>query len=110
MLKNLLNVPSSKFEWAIWSFSNRTVIAAIRQAIQVQHTVNLTEYVLDPLDLDNPQGFLQNNGQAHRDFNLVLGAQSSDLEEVDIKDRKALEGWIYANYQELYTASSILKI
>lgn len=74
---------------------------------------NLTEYVLYPFDENNKedfQTFLENNSQAHDDFNSQLGLQSSDIEELDPKDEKALTSWIYTSYQELYSASAALKI
>jgi hypothetical protein len=77
---------------------------------QVKPVVNLTEYTLYPISADHFQDFLQNNSQAHDDFNSVLGLQSSDIEELDPKDQNKLQEWIYLNYQEIYSACQKLKI
>lgn len=80
---------------------------------QVKPVVNLPQYVLQPVneqDSNAFQTFLQNNSQAHDDFNSVLELQSSDIEELDPKDRNKLENWVFLNYQELYSACQKLKI
>lgn len=80
---------------------------------QVKPVVNLKEYVLQPVneqDTDDFNNFLQNNAQAHDDFNAVLGLQGSDIEELDIKDQNKLQQWIFLQYQELFSASAALKI
>ena len=109
-LADLLNIPHSIEDWNQFSFNNRNQITAIRQAIKAQKNINLTEYNIDPIDFNHFQDFLENNSQAHDDFNSVLGLQSSDIEELDPKDEKSLSSWIFTQYQELYSASAALKI
>lgn len=80
---------------------------------EVKPVINLTEYVLYPFDETNQedfQTFLENNQQAHNDFNAVLGLQSSDIEELDPKNERQLQQWIFTQYQELFSASAALKI
>lgn len=80
---------------------------------QVKPVVTLTQYVLHPVneqDTNAFQNFLENNQQAHDDFNSELGLQSSDIEELDIKQQNKLEEWIFTQYQELYSACAKLKI
>lgn len=75
--------------------------------------INLTVYQVYPVNLNDPQAvqtFLENNQQAHDDFNGALGLPGVDLEGVDIKDKKQLEAWTFLNYQELYDASAALEI
>jgi len=110
MLAKLLNIPRSQQDWAIWSFNNRDQIARIRGAIQAQFSQNLPDYQLDPINFANFELFLENNQQAHIDFNNVLGAQSSDLLELDPRDLRKLTPWIALNYQELFTASTRLGV
>lgn len=109
----LLNVPQSPEDWEIFAFTNRDQNTQIRQAIKKQHNINLTEYQLYPLDLsskENIQYWLIQNGQAHIDFNSVLGLESQDLYSVDFSDKNQLSAWIYLNWQELQSASSALQI
>lgn len=109
-LADLLNVPRTPEEWEFFSWNNKTQNTAIRQAIKAKNNINLTEYQLHPINFDRFKDFLEANQQAHDDFNSVLGLQSSDIEELDPKDEKKLEQWIFSNYSELRDASSVLKI
>jgi hypothetical protein len=77
---------------------------------EVKPVVNLTEYQLYPINFNRFHDFLENNSQAHDDFNSVLGLQSSDIEELDPKDRNKLQAWIYLNFKELQSACLELKI
>lgn len=109
-LVNLLNVPQTKEEWDIFSFSHRDSHKKIIQAIQAQNTVILSEYELDPINPEDVQGFLNRNQQAHQDMNRALQTQGSDLSEVDLNDPKQLQAWISAHYKEHYDAETELKI
>lgn len=109
-LVDLINVPKNNTDWENFSFANRDQITAIRQAILAQKGVNLTEYELYPINFDNFVEWLEKKQQSHEDFNAALGLQSSDIESVDPKDEKQLTAWIYLQYQELFSASSALKI
>jgi len=77
---------------------------------QVKPVVNLAEYQLEPINFDHFQDFLENNSQAHDDFNSVLGLQSSDIEELDPRDANKLQEWIWQNYSELRDACNKLQI
>lgn len=109
-LVDLLNTPKNEAEWEIYSFSNREQVSEIRQAIKVQKNTILRDYVLYPINFDNIKFWLQNNQQAHLDFNAVLGLQGSDLQDVDIKEPNQLQSWVWINYQELFSASAALHI
>lgn len=104
----LLEVPKDERAWSRFSWSNKVACQEIRQAIQKKFNVNLTEYFLDPIDLKNPQYFLEANSQTHIDFNNVLKLQGADLEEVDVKNPRQLESWIYLNWKELFDAKQAL--
>lgn len=110
MLAALLNIPRNQNDWNIFSFHNRDQISLIRQAVLAQKNITLTDYQLDPINFAAFDQFLQNNQQAHTDFNNALSLQSSDLENMDPKDERQLVAWVFLGYQELYTASAVLKI
>lgn len=110
MLPILLNTPKSVDEWDRFSFHHRTSHDLIRQAIQTQFNVALPDYVLDPIPLNQPLFFLENNQQAHTDFDGILGVQSSDLEDVNLSDERQLQAWIYLHYLEHQTAENTLGI
>lgn len=110
MLANLLVAPRTDQDWSIWSYAHRDQHAIIRQAIQAQLGINLPEYPLDPINFDQLSQFLDWNQQAHDDFNGVLGTQSSNLQQADLKDPGQLEAWIYLHRREHETAANALKI
>ena len=62
------------------------------------------------MNLEAPDIWLQNNQASHTDFNSVLGLQSHDLQEVDLNDADQMATWINQNYQELFDASTVLRI
>jgi hypothetical protein len=109
-LVNLLNVPKTDQDWAVWGFSHKDSHAKIRQAIQKQKALNLTEYVLDPINPQDVQIFLDNNAQTHKDMNAALGTQGSDLQDADLSTEEGLESWIEIHYQEHYDAETALEI
>ena len=110
MLAYLLNTPRTPQEWSIWSYAHRDQEAQIRQAIQAKYGVNLTEYPLDPIALDDFPDFLNWNQRAHNDWNGVLGTQGSDLTQASLTDANQLEAWIYLHRREHETAANILHI
>ncbi len=109
MLASLINVPKSKIDWDRWSLSHRTSHDKIRQAIQARG-VQLQDYQLDPINFQYPEVFLNNNQQTHNEMNAALGSQASDLLEVDLKDDKQLQAWVYLHYLEHQSAELALGI
>ena len=110
MLSALLNVPSSKQDWDIWSYNHRISHDAIRDAIQKQKNVSLIDYQLDPISQDYLQDWLERNQQTHIEMDSAIGAQSSDLTDVDPKQQNQLVAWIWDHYQEHQTAEAALGI
>ena len=110
MLAALLEVPGNVNEWDRWAFHNRTANDLIRQAMQSQKGVALTEYPLYPIDISSPSQWLWWNQLAHQEFLAPLNLQSHDIESADFKNPAELEAWIYLNYKELYDASEALGV
>ena len=109
-LLDLTVVPKDERGWALWTQANRTENARIRAAILQQKGVNLFEFQLDPLNPTAVDQYLDNNAQAHSDFNGALGLQGGDLRDVKFSDPEQLALWIDANYQEVYSAEQALRI
>ena len=110
MLAVLKAVPDGPAELDRWAFHNRAQIDLIRAGIQAQKGVNLTQYQLYPLDLDNPGTWLENNQQAHNDFNAALGTQGADLTEVNFDNANEREAWVWLEHQEHSIAETALGI
>ncbi len=62
--------------------------------------IHLDEYVLDPLDPNNPGGWANQHQAMHNQVNLVLGTSGFDLTQIDWKDEANLAGWIQSNSLE----------
>lgn len=109
---SLLNTPKNSQEWTVWSFNNKQENTRIRQAIfsQSNGSINLPEYVLDPIDFNDESNFLSRNQQAHDDFNGALGLNGVDLEGVDLSDSKQLQSWIFLVWSEINIAQLQLGI
>jgi len=110
MLAALMNVPKTDAEWRQFSYDHRDSHDRIRAAIKKKYGVDLTDYVIDPINPDSLQQFLQDNASLHTDMNGILKSQSSDLLDVDINDPKQLDSWISLNYQEHQNAEQLLGI
>lgn len=108
MLVNLLNIPKSNKDWESWSLSHKLHHDEIRQAIETQKSVNLTQFILDPINKDHE--WLKRNSETHQGMNGVLGLQGSDLDDLDFKNKEQLESWIYAHWLEHSDAAAALKI
>jgi hypothetical protein len=110
VIASLLNVPDTPETWSRWTFALSSDTAEIQQAIQTQLGVMLPTYQLDPLPAFAAQEWLERNQQAHNDFNGALGLQGSDLESVNLKDRRERESWVWLVYRERQAARSALQI
>ena len=108
MLAALLNVPRTDAEWRQFSYDHRDSHDRIRAAILKKYGINLTDYIIDPINENSLQQFLQNNASLHTDMNGVIKSQSSDLLDIDITDPKQLDAWISLNYEEHQNAEQIL--
>lgn len=110
MLAALSNVPKTEEQWRQFSYDHRNSHDKIRAAILKKYGVNLTDYLVDPINQDNIKQFLQNNAALHTDMNSILQAQSSDLLDVDVSNPQQLDSWINLNYQEHQNAEQLLGI
>lgn len=110
MLALLLNMPRSGEDWARWSLHHRFSHDVIRQAIFDQMQINLPQYLLDPIPMNDTKIFLQRNASAHADMNGALGAQGSNLLDANLAEQRELQAWIYLHYLEHQTAETKLKV
>jgi hypothetical protein len=110
MLAALLNTPRTQDDWDRWSWHHLSSHTAIRQAIVAQKKIRLAEYILYPVNFGRLPDFLQANSQSHIDMLGVLGIQSEDLQDVDIRDQRQLQAWSWIHYLDHYNAENALNI
>jgi|SRR5665213_135706 len=99
-IASLINVPKTFQEWQSWSFTHKIQHDAINRAVLAKKSKTLIERILDPINKEVPDVFLQNNSQLHLDICALLGIEGSDLLSVDWQDEKQLGNWIYLHWQE----------
>lgn len=113
MLSWLMTAPTDDIGWGQWSYAHRDQHKLILQAIQKKYGVNLNEYLIDPIDWQNPESFenwLNLNQQYHDDMNSILGLQGSNLQQLDPKDKNQFQAWIYLHRREHESAANKLGI
>ena len=110
MLQALENIPKSRDDWARFSWDHRDSHDRIRAAIKSKFSINLDDYQIDPISPDNFDNFLDNNAELHSGMNGVLRLQSSDLNDVDMKDEAQAIAWFRLHYLEHLYAETVLKI
>lgn len=110
MLAQLMMVPNSPQDWAVWSLHHKLDHDEIQLACNAQLGTKSNQYCLDPIPMDQIQEWLTRNQQSHNEMNGPLGLQGTDLEDVDFNDKRQLEAWIFLHYQEHYSARSKLRI
>jgi hypothetical protein len=110
MLAVLLNVPENADDWNRFSLHHDLDHREIAAAILARGGPRLPTYPLDPILLNDPSQFLENNSHAHTDMNAILGLNSTDLLDVDLADQSQLVSWIALHAQEHQNARQRLKI
>ncbi len=109
-LADLYNVPTTDEERAQWSFAHLAHHRDINQRIYTLIRVALPEYIIDPINIDDPGDWEYQHQLMHDEQNQILGIQGQDLTGVEWKDERLLAGWIFLNSSEHYQASAILGI
>ena len=110
MLPALENFPRTSTDWLRFAWNHRDSHDRIRAAILTKYALNLTDFQIEPINPDSMDLFLQNNSSLHSDMNSTLRLQGSDLQDVDPKDEKQMQGWILLHYQEHVSAEQALGI
>ena len=110
MRARLLDPPRDDLEWQRWGFDHQASHDAIRAAIQAIGGPALAPQVVYPIALGSMRVFLAANQTLHIQMNAVLGQQSSDLEDVDLRDDKQREAWVNVHYAEHFNAEQALGI
>ena len=109
-LADLYNVPGTDEERAQWAFAHMAHHRDINRRIYELVKIALPEYILDPVNPNDPGEWEYQHQIMHDNQNQILGIDGQDLTDVDWKDPRILNGWIFLNASEHYQASAILEI
>jgi hypothetical protein len=113
MRAELLNIPRTPEDWALWGFAHRDDHEIIRLAIQRQTGVNLPGYPLDPVPIDDEAAmarWFEIDQLAHNDMNNVLNLVGAALDEVDFNKPEEATAWIYLHRKEHEAAGGVLGV
>ncbi len=109
-IASLANVPYDQPSWSWWSFAHMAHHRDINEAILGGFKVALPEFILDPIDIQNPNNWALQHQQMHNNQNQILGIAGNDLIDVDWSDQNQIAEWIFLNFNEHFQASNALNI
>lgn len=107
-LPSLFNVPLTREELDIWTFSNADEHQKIAAACLTQLSATIPQFPLDPIPVDDLGTWAYNHQAIHDAQNAVLGIAGNDLTTVDLNDTAQLSNWIQLHAQEHYQAAGLL--
>jgi response regulator of citrate/malate metabolism len=96
--------PKGFDEWAWDHYQHH--LAIIQQASRVGFTLN--QYQIWPVTERNFKDFLQQHQQMHAEMDAIAGVQGSDLQDLDLKDKKKADAWFYLQYVEHQSVAQFL--
>jgi hypothetical protein len=106
----LFDITASDASLEQFFFWNAQDHIEISQAIQAQKSVNLFHRVLDPVDKDAIDGWMELHQQSHNDINQVLGLSGNDLSDLDFSNHARVREWMNLHAQEHQAMRQTLKI
>ena len=98
-LADIFNIPSAPADMALWSFAHADHHRQLNAAALAQKNVLLAEYILDPVNLEDPSVFLNQHQAMHNAVDSLYGVAGYDLTDVDWSDPSQRAGWIWLNAQ-----------
>jgi hypothetical protein len=96
-LADLFNVPLTDADMATWSFNHMAHHRELNATILREKNIALPEYILDPVNPADPEGFLYQHQQMHNNTDAIYGISGFDLTDVDWLDPDNRAGWIWLN-------------
>ena len=107
---SLYQNPRNPDEMSVWSFAHQAHHRDIARVIFETQAVRLDEFVLDPFDPKQEEGWLATHQIMHDQMNQVLGISGFVLSNVDWDDPAQLATWLNHHGNEHYIASTVLNI
>jgi hypothetical protein len=102
--------PTTADEMAVWSFSHQAHHRDIARVVFDVYGVRLDEFVLDPFDPQEEEGWLVTHQIMHSQMDQILGIPGFVLSNVDWNDPDQLKMWLSRHGNEHYIAGTILNI
>jgi hypothetical protein len=109
-LAAIYEVPQERDDWAFWSFNHAAHHTDIVRVLYETKGVQLSSFLLDPMDPDNMDRWLYWHQTMHTEMDLVLNITSNNLLDLDWRDDGQLQEWINFNGSEHYQATTLLGV
>ena len=106
----LFNVPQTPEELNEWACAHAQHHREIIASIQTSKGVQLVQYPLDPIPVNDLGAWVYQHQQMHNQYEAILGIAGYDLTDVNLQDRGQLEGWVFLNANSHLQAANILGI
>ena len=106
----LFRVPDAPEDWRAWSFNHAAIHNDWIAAVQREKNLLITQFLLDPVDLNNLGFWIYNHQNAHNQVNEALGTQGLDLLSYDLGNPDDLVEFIQLNgneHQRIATALGV---
>lgn len=100
MLASLYNTPHTTPEFQQWLFHNYAEHHLLIQGIKKKYNIQLTEYCINPLLVDNIRQFLIIHQQMHDDMDAVLGISGNDFTDIDFDKPDSVESFLFLHADE----------
>lgn len=112
-IANLLNIPGTAQEMAVWQTAHAAHHQDINRRIYELTGIVLPEYLLDPFDPNDHNSmdqWLYSHQTIHSDVQQLLGLAGFNLNEVDFTNEEQLAAWIQLNFSIHYQISNFLQV
>ena len=114
MLNTILALPPWQDTALImpWTFSHRAHHTLITAALNAKNPAfsTLPDYIMDPVDFNDLDTWLQQHQMLHNYFNSYLKYPGNDLQDVDFTNAEEREIWSYFHFLEHQNAEIALNL
>lgn len=102
---NLANVPNSAQSWNEYSFALQATLRDINQRIYANQSVNLPNFILDPLNVSDPSAQLFQLQEMMDGINSTLGLSGFNYISVDLNNEGQLASWVFLLFSNIKQAA-----
>lgn len=99
---NLVTVPTTSQELAVWAFANQAHHRDINSYIRRTRGILLPEYVLDPVDTRLDSVWSAVHQAQHNSNDAILGVEPFDISEPDWQNPDQMTSWIWLHWRLHY--------
>ena len=107
---NIYQNPKTWEEFATWSFAHQAHHRDIARVIFELTGTRLDQFVLDPFNPNEEEGWLVTHQIMHQQMDDILGISGYVLSNVEWDDPEALAVWLRHHGDEHYQASQLLNV